>query len=318
MQAVILAAGKGTRLAPISANRSKPGLPVGGKSLIQRVIEQIHLAGINEFVVVIQPHDTTLATHLAGGLELPIQLSIVTQHEPKGMADALRCAVPYIQGDFLLSAADNLTSTEHVRDLVNKFGEGIGIAGILSLIQVQEEQFKSSGIVELRGSTVTRIIEKPTIDEAPSKIASLPLYIFSRVILGFLPAMKISRRGEYELQDIIQEMIDSGFGVAGLMTEKRQTVTTIADLIQLNLNFLSQDYYQSINRAASQGKNTRLIPPYWVGEGVILGNNCRIGPAVLIENNCRIESGCRIRQSVILEGSQLGPDTCIEHEVVWP
>jgi len=79
-----------------------------------------------------------------------------------------------------------------------------------------------------------------------------------------------------------------------------------------------QEAYQPINRTSSQVENTCIIPPYWVSEGIMLGHISTIGPAILIENQGRIESVSRIRQSVILEGTHLEPDTLIEHEVVSP
>lgn len=318
MQAIILAAGKGKRLAPVTDIRSKPGLPAGGKPIIQRVIEQIYEAGIDEFIVVIHPNDTALMSILRSEIPSQIQLKITTQDHPKGMADALQCAVPLIEGAFLLSAADNLTSTMHIRSLIDLFQASSSTAGVLSIMQISKDKVTSTGIVELAGTRITRIIEKPALDEAPSNISSLPLYILSPIILEYLYEMKVSRRGEYELQDIIQAMIDSGLEVNGLMTSHRLSLTTIDDLLRLNLYFMGQEGYRSTNRAAYHGKNTRLIKPYCIGPGVVLGDGCTIGPGVLIEKDCMISSGVTTRNAVILEGSHLEESSRIENAVVYP
>ena len=112
MQGVILAAGRGKRLRPITLKRSKAMAPVLGKPIVERVMEDLAALGVDEFVVVASPDDQELAHHFEQASELQARVRIVHQPERLGMAHALNCAAPLIRGDFILSACDNLVATD--------------------------------------------------------------------------------------------------------------------------------------------------------------------------------------------------------------
>ena len=114
MQAVILAAGKGSRLHPITTRRSKAMLPILGRPIVERVMEHIALNGIDDFILVVSPDDYQITRYFRRESRIEADVRFVYQPHRLGMADALRCAAPLIEADFILSACDNLTSTQHI------------------------------------------------------------------------------------------------------------------------------------------------------------------------------------------------------------
>jgi len=172
------------------------------------------------------------------------------------------------------------------------------------------------GIVELDGQWVTRIVEKPSPEEAPSNISSLPLYCFTRRILDYLPRVPISARGEFELQDAIQMLIEEEGHVRGMLVEQRLTLTSPADLLAINRHYLLKGNDQPQLAPHTVGCNTRLITPLRIEGGTIIGENCTIGPNVYVERDCQIGDGVTISNAVILRESTVVDGAVVENQVV--
>lgn len=180
---------------------------------------------------------------------------------------------------------------------------------------VSRDKISSTGIVEMDGEWVTRIVEKPTPEEAPSNVSSLPLYCFGQAILDLLPEVKPSPRGEYELQDAIQMLIEREGRVRGVFVERRLTVTGPADLLNINRLYLLSGDDRPQLAPTTVGPNTRLITPLRIEEDVVIGADCTIGPNVYIERNCQIGTGAHIRDAVILRDSQVPAGTRVVDQV---
>ena len=315
MQAVILAAGQGSRLHPITLNRSKAMLPILGKPMVERVMEDIVCNGISEFILVISPDDSQIKQYFEHESQLSIKIIFVIQPERRGMADALRYAAPFITSDFILSACDNLISVEHIKNILSRWHTDPRPNGILTLMPVTPDVIQHVGIVELEGQWLKRIIEKPSPDQAPTNIASLPLYCFSPRILDYLAEVKPSSRGEYELQDAIQMLIERDGAVCGVETAWRQTVTNAADLLAINKHYLIQGNQKPQLAPYSVGAETHLITPLHIEEGTIIGKQCLIGPNVYIERDCYIGNNVKIKNAVILRETRIDNKTKIENQV---
>ena len=246
---------------------------------------------------------------------LPVDIEYVEQVERLGMANALSLAAPHIHGPFILSACDNLTPTEHIAGLLSHHQRQQAEA-TLSLMEIDPSLVSRTGIVEWRDGLVKGIVEKPTQEEAPSNISSLPLYVFSNRILEYLPQLHKSPRGEYELQDAIQMLIDETDRVTGVFTKHRLQLTNASDLLALNRHYLNQggDVPQLAPR--SVGRHTHLITPLRIEEGTTIGAGCVIGPRVYIERDCKIGNDVLIKDAVILRGSVVREGSQIVGEVV--
>lgn len=318
LQAVILAAGRGSRLHPITHNRSKAMLPVVGKPMVARVIETLTTNEITDFILVINPKDNDIIDYFSRNSHQPAKVRFVHQSTPLGMAHALRCAAPFITENFILSACDNLVTDTHIAHLISRWQNNPNLSAILSLLRIESmQQAKSTSIVEMDGQWITRIIEKPSSDPIFKNVCSLPLYIFSRHILDYLEHVSISPRGEFELQDAIQLIIDRSNQVLGMMTDFRLTLTAPIDLLTINRHYLSKHQTLAHPESCTIGKNSQLRPPIYIEPQTTIGAETVIGPNVYVEHNCHIGHQVKIQESVILKGTMIPDHSVINHQVVY-
>ncbi|MEA3440078.1 MAG: sugar phosphate nucleotidyltransferase [Chloroflexota bacterium] len=309
LQVVILAAGKGTRLAPLTQMRSKAMLPIVGVPMVERVMDQFAACGIEKFILVVNPQDREIVHYFERMSQFSGEIQFVQQVRQLGMGHALLCAMDYIEGDFMLSSCDNLVSVKHIQGMLSAWQTEPDLSGLLSLMPVAPEQVNSTGIVAWDSEWVTGIVEKPSPTEAPSNISSLPLYIFSGKILDYLIEIRPSQRGEYELQYAIQKLIEQYGRVYGVLTNRRLTLTTRADYLNINKHYLSSVGFISRSFLNNWNSSMRLNPPYYIESGTSIGDSSGIGPNVYIECDCRIGRNVWIKNAVIQRGSII-PDKC--------
>ena len=314
MQAAILAAGGGSRLHPLTLTRSKAMLPILGKPMIGRVMETIAGCGIRDFIVVASPHDRELIHYLEQWQVESIRLAF--QSPARGAADALMRAAALIEGDFLLSACDNLVPLPDLQGMLDCWHSGVALKGMLALLPIPTQEISSAGIVELEGEWVVRIVEKPAVTDAPSNIASLPLYCFRPDLLEYLPRVQPSPRGEYELQDAIQMLIDELGGVRGITLQSRMTLTSADDLLALNRHFLALQGDHSIPLPHAFPSGTCLLPPVSIEPGAQIGAGCTIGPEAYLEAGCRLGDEVTIQRSVVLRGGDISAGANISGQVI--
>ena len=314
MQVVILAAGRGSRLHPLTLDRSKAMLPIVGVPMVGRVLENLAACGLQDFIVVANPGDTELIRYFERQEQNRVQL--VFQSQACGAADALRCAVPRITGDFLLTACDNLVPLADMRGIVECWQSGAAPKGLLALLRLPSQEIYSSGIVELSGDWIRRIVEKPSPADAASNIASLPLYCFTPDLLEYIPRVQPSPRGEYELQDAIQMLIEHQGGVRGIYVQGRMTLTDAIDLLRLNRYFLAQQGDRPSPTWQVPPDKTRLIPPVFIEPGVSIASDCTIGPQAYLEAGCTVGEGATIQHSVVLRGAVIPTKAYIHEQVI--
>jgi len=168
----------------------------------------------------------------------------------------------------------------------------------------------------MEGPLVKRIIEKPRPEEATSNISTLPLYCFSRRILDYLPEVSRSPRGEYEIQDAIQMLIDRDGEVRGMMVTGRLTVTNAADLLALTRRYLTQGDGRPQLAPYNVGPGTRLITPQRIEEGAMIAENCVIGPNVYIARDCRIGNNVTLCNTILLREVVVADGARIEDQVI--
>lgn len=313
MQAVILAAGKGTRLLPITQARSKAMVPVLGRPLVELAAMPFVDNGVHDFIFVISRDDTEITDYFESRCALDIAPRFVIQEERLGMAHALGLAAPLIRGRFVVSACDSLIDSSHVGDLLEA---AVDADAVLSLLEVEPELVTRSGVVDSDGARILRIVEKPTLETAPSNNVSLPHYVFSPSILDLLRSVEPSPRGEYELQDAIQMLIDGGGVVTGVRAAQRTQVSNPEDLLTLTRLLFSEEGASGRPAPVPAGHGRHFVEPCRVELGVVLGDGCSIGPEVFLESGCEIGSGAVVRRSIVLRGGRVGDGETIEDQVV--
>ena len=312
MQAVILAAGRGTRLSPVTDDRSKAMVPVLGRPLVDRVVETLAINGLRDLVMVVGPDDEEIKKFFTSETSLDVNVRFVVQEQRLGMAHALGLAAPLIEGPFVLSACDSLKPVEHIRELLEA---GRQADGALSLMDVPLERVCLAAPVEMdEDCVISRIVEKPAPEDAPSNTVSLPLYLLPQRVLELLAVQGPSARGEYELQDAIQALIGEGSRIVGVKTPSRLQVSTPEDLLDLNLRFLDESPGGRVPDSIPD--STIIQGPVWIDDGVTFGRDCRIGPGVVLERGSVLGRDVRITRSIVLRNALVPDGLAIEGQVV--
>lgn len=316
MQAVILAAGRGKRLHPITAKRTKAMAPILGKPIVERVMEPLVENGIQSFILVVSPEDQEIHDHFLNRSSINAEVTLVDQTEALGMGHALLQAASMIQGDFILSACDNLVEINEINQLL-QFWKIQKPEALLTTIPIPQQDISRMGIIELKNDQVIRIIEKPSFEKAPSNIGSVPLYVFSPTILEDLARIPLSPRGEYELQDAIQMLIQRGGNVRGFPLAGRRDLTKPRDLLDLNRHFLTNNAPQQKCHLERVEGNNVFIPPFYIEDEVSFGSNCEIGPVVYIERGSVIGDHVQLRDVVVLRNRVISSNTTAVNQIIW-
>lgn len=219
MQAVIIAAGKGMRMRPLTDKTPKPLLKVGEKSIVERNLDQ--LKGLAEEVILVVGYKGKLIHQHLGKQYKGIKLTYVWQKEQKGTGAAARLALPYLKGEFLLMYGDDLYQR---KDILRVFKY------CPSILLGRTENPSQFGVVETKRRWVTNIIEKPK--NPKSTLVNTGLYFLDPSV--FNTTIRKSKRGEYEFPDYLKHLLKKG-NLAFCVTKDWQPISTLEDLRKARL-----------------------------------------------------------------------------------
>jgi UTP--glucose-1-phosphate uridylyltransferase len=293
-------------------------MPVAGKPMVQRVMDMLGQGGADRFIVVAHPDDHALIQQFR---QTPWATCVrfVYQAERLGMAHALECAIPAICEDgiseFILASCDNLYPEGHVGALVSQRREH-GLDAVLTLMQVRPEQIPTLAVVALgEDGRVTRLVEKPRAEDAPSDLGVPALYALSTRVLDYLPLVPVSPRGERDFPDALRLLIDDGGAVKGAMVAWRMTMTRPADLLALNRYFLRRDL-SSATLEIEVPDGVEIVPPVRIESGVELSAGCCVGPEVYLEAGARVGASATLRGCAVLRGAAIAAGAVVEGQIL--
>ena len=316
MKGLILSGGKGTRLRPLTYTSAKQLVPVANKPVLFFGIESIVAAGITEIGIIVGETKDEIRAAVGDGSQFGAQVTYIEQDAPRGLAHAVMIAEEFMAGDdFVMYLGDNLIAGG-IKSLVEEFHATDCNAQILLAEVPNPQQF---GVAELSsdGGKIEQLTEKPK--EPKSNLALVGVYMFDNNIFESVNRIEPSARGELEITDAIQDLIDRGLEVHPHKVRGWWKDTgKLDDMLEANRIMLdSLDLRR--NRDAI-GPNTTIEGRVGLGEGVEIVNSVVRGPAVIgdgtrIENTfvgpyssigpgCTLES-CEIENSIILEGSEI-------------
>ena len=321
MKAVLLAAGEGVRLLPITATRPKHLIKVGGKPILQFCLEAVKEAGITEVIIVTHFMGDVIRQHFGDGEKLGLNISYVEQKVVLGTGNAAEVAKSNVDDDFVLVYGDLLFGVDAVKNVLKLFKHG-KTSAVMGVVPVDKPE--SYGIIELdEEKKVKRIVEKPAAGKAPSNLANAGIYVFSREIFDKIKQTKASVRGELELTDAVTLLAKEGKTVLAseLSRDDWFDVGRPWDLLDAN-NWALKRMDPQVLGTIEQGAH--LIGPVWVAESARIRSGAYIeGPAFIDENcdvgpNCYIRSGtslgksvrvgnaCEIKNSIIMDHTHVG------------
>jgi len=310
----VLSGGRGTRLRPLTFTLAKQLIPLANKPVLGYVLDQVAETGINQIGVIIAPETGHyVKEYVKDGTEWNATVTYIPQ-EPLGLAHAVKTAKNFLEeDDFIMCLGDNLQG-EGLTAFVQKFTKEKMDA--LILLKAVDDPTKFGVATLDEKASIIELVEKPK--EPSSNLAIVGTYIFSSNIFKAIDQIKPSWRGELEITDAIQEMINMGFNVKAetlntwwLDTGKKDNILTA------NAKILDEYTKQEINGTVQESKiegrvairenakvvNSTIRGPCVIGDGCVIENSF-IGPYTSIGNKTKITDSS-IEYCVILENAQI-------------
>jgi glucose-1-phosphate thymidylyltransferase len=314
MKGLILSGGKGTRLRPLTFTSAKQLVPVANKPVLFYGIESIVAAGITDIGVVVGDTGEEIRQAVGDGSRFGARVTYLEQDAPRGLAHAVMIAEEFLgQDPFVMYLGDNLIAGG-ITSLVEEFRTLSPTAEILLAEVPNPEQF---GVAELTPEgKVKRLMEKPL--EPPSNLALVGVYMFGPEIFESVHRIRPSRRGELEITDAIQDLIDRGLDVhPHIVRGWWKDTGKIEDMLEANRIVLET---LRVPRPKEHPDGSRIEGRVEIGPGaeivaslvrgpVVIGAGARIvdafvGPYTAIGEGCVVE-GCEIENSIVMAGSEI-------------
>ncbi len=313
MRGLILSGGKGTRLRPITHTSAKQLVPVANRPVLFYGIEAMATAGITDIGIIIAPETGDEIRDAAGdGSQFGVAITYIEQSEPAGLAHAVLTAEPFLGTEpFVMYLGDNLLQGG-ISDLVQAFVTNEPDALILLTPVPDPENY---GVAELDGERVVALVEKPP--EPKTDLALVGVYMFTAAIHDAARAIEPSARGELEITDAIQYLVDSGRRVEphivvgwwkdtgrleDMLEANRLVLDTIEERVEGEL-IDARVEGRVIVEAGARLERCNVRGPAIIGAGAQL-TDCYIGPYTAVGEDC-VVSKSEIEHSILLAGASV-------------
>ncbi len=308
MQAVVLAAGEGTRMRPLTETVPKPMLPVADRPLCAHTADAAVDAGADELVIVVGYEADTVRSYF-GDAYRGVPVSIAVQRQQRGTADAVRAARERLDGPFVVLNGDNIYDPEGIAALFDS-------APAVAAIEVEDP--RNYGVVSTTpdGSRVTGIVEKPA--DPPSNLANAGAYAFPERALEWLDVGE-SERGEHEITDVLAEAIEST-AVAPITLTRWLDVGRPWELLAANewrIGELDRRVDGEVcgdaelrgdvvvESGATVDTGVVIEGPAIVRSGADIGPNAYVRGATLVGEDCHVGHGVELKNSVLMSGTNV-------------
>lgn len=311
MKAMVLAAGKGTRLGPITSGIQKVMLPLGPKPILHHLIDALRGAGITEITLLVGYLEEQIRDYFGDGSKFGADIRYITQKERLGTAHAIGQAD--FDEDFLVLNGDALVSSEGISDLVSAHDS----AATLALRKVENPQ--NYGVVQVRDGKVLKIVEKP--QKFVSDLINMGIYVYSPAIFDAINKTEKSERGEYEITSSIELLINDGEFVRGVEIRGRwldignpwnylDANAEVLDGLESQVSGIVEDGV-TIKGKLILGEDSVVKSGTYIEGTVSIGKDTVVGPNAYLRkfstigDNCHIGNGTEIKNSIILNGTNV-------------
>jgi len=320
MKAVILAAGKGKRLMPITSSRPKPMIPLAGMPLLEHTILGLKDAGIDEILLIVGYKEEVFKNYFGDGRDkYSVKIEYITQEEQLGTGHAVSYAKDFIKNEpFMLMYGDLLTEPKVFKELVEVFKKSKP-QGVIALFKVKNPQ--DYGVITLNPEgSVEKITEKPALELNLGNLINAGIFIFEPLIFEAIERTEKSVRGEYEFTDSMLNLVNQFKGKIvghkinhyfwsdiGLPWQFLDASNFLLDKIEKKILGKSEENVQItgdvfIGEGTMVRSNSSIQGPCYIGNNNIIGPNSFIGPYTFIANDCQVGMG-EITNSIILSNT---------------
>ena len=307
MKCVILAAGEGKRMHPLTFTKPKVMLPVANKPILEWNLLNAVDAGVKDFVFIVGYKSEKVRTYFGDGSRWGVNIKYLNQGKPMGTAHAVSLLKGLVD-DFIVMCGDTIFGCEDIKKII----EHENSMGVVTV-----ENPGQYGMVEISGDRVVKIREKER--NVQSNLVNAGIYHFDRDVFGFIDKTGISPRGEYELTDSINLMIREKT-IKWIKLEEWRDVVYPWHLLDANAEILKNlgkridgdvEKGAVITGEVIIGKGTKVLSGSYIEGPVVIGENCKIGPNCYIRpytsigNGCRVGNACEVKNSIIMDGSKI-------------
>lgn len=305
MKCVILAAGEGKRMHPLTYTRPKVMLPIANKPILEWNLLKAIDAGIEDFIFVVGYKSEMVRNYFGNGEKWRIKIQYINQGDAQGTAHAIGMVEKFVD-DFIVFCGDTIFGKNDIKNIIVKKNS-------IGLFKVDNPD--SYGIVEINNKKVVKIYEK--MQDPFTDVINAGIYHFNKKIFEYIKKTGKSPRGEYEITDSINMMIKTKQMNAVFLKEWMDVVYPW-DLLDANEDILGKinkkiegnvEKNTTINRKVIIGKNTIVMAGSYIEGPVIIGDNCRIGPNCFIRpytsigNRCHVGNACEVKNTIIMNNS---------------
>jgi len=313
VKGLILSGGKGTRLRPITHTGAKQLIPVANRPILFYAIDALTNAGIHDIGIIVGETADEVRAAVGDGSKFDARVTFIPQEAPLGLAHAVGIARDFLGDDsFVMYLGDNLIA-QGIGSLVEEFERSKADTMILLARVPEPERF---GVAELEDGRVISLVEKPAVPR--SDLALVGVYLFSPVIFEAIDAIEPSPRGELEITDAIQHLIDTGKRVMPHIIEGWWKDTgRLDDILEANRMILDTIVARTdgtvgedvrlhgkvVIEAGATLRNCVVRGPAVIGSGTVV-DNAYIGPFTSIYYDCVVRNA-EIENSIVLEGTRI-------------
>ncbi len=320
MKAVILAAGEGMRLRPLTVSEPKVMIPIANRPILEYVVDALVKNDVHDIVMVVGYRKERIMSHFEDGKKYGARIEYVVQDKQLGNGHALLCAKDRLSGEFMVLPGDNIVDMRAVGDLLR--------AGACpSALVVESENPSKYGVVTLEKGTIKGVFEKP--QEMISNIILTGMYCLSDRIFQLIE--QCIAYGEYGLSNAVQASL--GHQAVTPVFSDGLWIDAVYpwDLLELNAAALENLAVKTAGKIESQvavsgpvgigeetviRAGTTIYGPVLIGDGCDIGPNVTIFPSTSIGNSCTIEPYTMVKNSILMSNCSIGAHSYLSHCVL--
>lgn len=303
MKAIILAAGLGSRLNPLTAMRPKHLLPIGGRPILEHVVTSLRDAGVNHIGLIVHYLKEKICSLIGDGGRYGVTIEYIEQGEPRGTAHAIMAAEKFVGNETCIVVYGDITvKSEVVREALKLHREK---NAAITMVGVEVDDPWNYGVLVVdENGFLVKVVEKPKRGEEPSNLINGGIYIIEgSKVFPEIRNTPMSPRGELEFTDTIQRLVEMGERVAVLKSPRDWwfDIGRPWDLLEANAKMLRERVDGvEMGENVRIGRKVKFIPPVIIGDNCVIENECIIGPSVFLSDGVKVGAKCIIMNSIIL------------------
>ena len=320
LKAIILSAGEGSRMRPLTLTKPKTMLPEAGKPIIQYNIESLRDNGITDILLIVRYKEEIVRNYFGDGSDFGVNISYKTQKDFLGTANAISYGEDFIDDSIIVLNGDIILDDEIIHEIIKKYNY-LSPDTLMLLTEVEDPS--AFGVVEIENGNIKNIVEKPKREEAPSNLVNAGIYIFNKDIFDKIRETEISERGEYEITDSVSLQIEDNKTVIGHKTSKDWIdVGRPWELIEVNEELIGKlkteikgtvEAGAVIHGEVFLDEGSVIKAGVYIEGNVYIGKNCDIGPNSYIRGNTYFGDNVHVGNAVEIKNSIIMENTKVSH-----